>query len=262
MTTPRRKQKIKYSRKIACKHLEPKGNISTSLQALCYCPARDLTLGTRAYVCQVCAIYDPVKNNKRFSDVYDESKKLAEKKIKEREIKLEEVELREILSDEEVDLSIDEFEEEEEEAPSKFEKRKAGKADIEDSEIADITECPFCGEFFEDLASHIQSCEFAPDDASIEDIIPSKRKRKKKGPSKSSTSGTKKTEEKQKCPYCGKEFVRLGRHLSSCPKKPSDIDEKEDEEEEEEEEDEEEEDEEDEDEEEEDEEEDYEEEDY
>ncbi len=219
---PRRKQKIKYSRKVACKHLEPKGDISTSLQALCYCPARELTLGTRAYVCQVCTIYDPVKNNNRFSDVYEESKKLAEKKIKEKAIKLEEFELGEILSDEEIDLSIDEFEEDDEESPSKFEKRKAGKADLEDSEIADITECPFCGDFFEDLASHIQSCEFAPDDASIEDIMPSKPKKKKKKPGAKSGEAAGKTADKQKCPYCGKEFVRLGRHLNSCPKKPED----------------------------------------
>jgi len=227
---PRRKQKIKYSRKVACKHLKPKGNISASLQALCYCPARDLTLGTRAYVCQVCAIYDPVKSNNRFSDVYEESKKLAEKKIKEKEIKLEEFELEEIISDEEIDLSIDEFEEEEEEAPLKFEKRKAGKADLEDSDISDITECPFCGEFFEDLASHIQSCEFAPDDASIEDIIPSKPKKKKKKPDAKSGESDGKTAKKQKCPYCGKEFVRLGRHLNSCPKKPDDAENGEDEE--------------------------------
>ncbi|MFW9999524.1 MAG: hypothetical protein ACFE88_05355 [Candidatus Hermodarchaeota archaeon] len=227
---PRRKQKIKYSRKVACKHLEPKGNISTSLQALCYCPARDLILGTRAYVCQVCNIYDPVKNNQRFSDVYDESKKLAEKKIKERKIKLEEFEIGEIISDEEVDLSIDEFEEEEEEAPSKFEKRKAGKAQLEDSEEFGEVECPFCGELYADLATHISQCEFAPDDASMEDIMPLKRKRKKKGSTKRSTGVAKKTGEKQKCPYCGKEFLRLGRHLNSCPKKSSDIEEEEEEE--------------------------------
>ena len=228
---PRRKQKIKYSRKVACKHLEPKGNISTSLQALCYCPARELILGTRAYVCQVCAIYDPVKSNQRFSDVYEESKKLAEKKIREKEIKLEEFELGEIISDEEIDLSIDEFEEEDEEVPLKFEKRKAGKADLEDSEIADITECPFCGDFFENLASHIQSCEFAPDDASIEDIIPSKpKKKKRKKTSETGEGGESKSSEKQKCPYCGKEFLRLGRHLNSCPKKPADAEDEEDEE--------------------------------
>ncbi|MFW9901624.1 MAG: hypothetical protein ACFFDY_10070 [Candidatus Thorarchaeota archaeon] len=219
---PRRKQKIKYSRKVACKHLEPKGNISSSLQALCYCPARDLILGTRAYVCQVCALYDPVKSNNRFSDVYEESKKLAEKKIKEKQIKLEEIELEQIISDEEIDISIDEFEEEEEETPIKFEKRKAGKADLEDSDISDITECPFCGDFFEDLASHIQSCEFAPDDASLEDILPSKPKKKKKKSSGKSGEDEEKSTDKQKCPYCGKEFIRLGRHLNSCSKRPAD----------------------------------------
>lgn len=217
---PRRKQKIKYSRKIVCKHLEPKGNISNSLQSLCYCPTRDLTLGSRAYVCQVCALYDPAKNNRRFSEIYEESKKIAEKKIKEREIKLEAFEIAEITSDEEVDLTIDEFEEEEEEAPLKFEKRKAGKAELDDSEeFGEATECPFCGDFFADLVSHIPNCEFAPDDASIEDVLPSKPKKKRK---KTTGNGETSDAEKQKCPYCGKEFLRLGRHLNSCPKKPAD----------------------------------------
>ena len=222
---PRRKQKIKYSRKIACKHLEPKGDISKSLQSLCYCLTRDLVLGTRAYVCQVCDIYDPVKNNRRFSDLFEESKKNAEKKIKERKIRLEEFELAAIKADEEIDLSIDEFEEADEEIPLKFEKRKAGKADLEDSEEFAEVECPFCGELFDDLPSHIQSCEFAPDDASIDDILPTRaKKKKKKKVSAKNGTGEKRTTEKQKCPYCGKEFVRLGRHLNSCPKKPADDD--------------------------------------
>ncbi|MFW9829287.1 MAG: hypothetical protein ACFFEY_17055 [Candidatus Thorarchaeota archaeon] len=231
--TPRRKQKIKYSRKIVCKHLEPKGDISNSLQALCYCPVRTLTLGTRAYVCQVCNLYEAVKSNRRFSEVYEESKRLAEKKIKEREIRLEEYEIAEITSDEDIDLTIDEFEEEDEEVPVKFEIRKAGKAGLEESgEFDESTECPFCGEFFVDLATHIQDCEFAPDDVSIDDILPSKPKRKKKG-GKVTPGATKKKGEKQKCPYCGKEFVRLGRHLASCSKRPSDLKEEEEEEEEE-----------------------------
>lgn len=179
-------------------------------------------MGTRAYVCQVCTIYDPAKNNRRFSEIFDESKKIAEKKIKEKQIKLEEFEIAELKSDEEIDLSLDEFEEEDEEVPLKFEKRKAGKADLEDTELADITnECPFCGEFFENLSSHIQSCEFAPDDVSIDDIIPKKKKKKK--PSSSSPTGVtagKEEKEKKTCPYCNKEFIRLGRHLNSCPKKP------------------------------------------
>ena len=221
MFIPRRKQKIKYSRKIVCKHLEPQGNISNSLQALCYCPARDLVLGTRAYVCQVCAIYDPVKTNRRFSEVYEESKKVAEKKIKEKAIELEDFEISEITSDEEIDLTLDEFEEEEETVPLKFEKRKAGKADLKDSEEFQEVECPFCGELYDDLATHITQCEMAPDDASIEDILPTRvKKKKKKKVSATPSAGSKSTAEKQKCPYCGKEFIRLGRHLSSCPKKP------------------------------------------
>ncbi|MFW9969765.1 MAG: hypothetical protein ACFFDF_06160 [Candidatus Odinarchaeota archaeon] len=224
---PRRKQKIKYSRKIACKNLEPKGNIGNSLQSLCYCAARDLILGSRAYVCQVCWLYDPVKNSRRFSEIYEDSKKIAEKKIKEKKIKLEEFEIAEMASDYEVDLSIDEFEEEEE-AQLKYEKRKAGKGELGDSEISDITECPFCGEFFENLASHIQTCEFAPDDASLDDIIPSRSKKKKKKSSADSDEKDEGSADKKVCPYCGKEFVRLGRHISSCPKKPADAEEEED----------------------------------
>ncbi len=220
---PRRKQKIKYSRKIVCKHLEPKGNISNSLQSLCYCSARELTLGSRAYVCQVCTLYDPGKNSRRFSEVYEESKEIAEKKIKEKQIRLEEFEIAEITSDDEIDLSIDEFEEEDEEAPLKFEKRKAGKAVLDDSEdFADTSECPFCGDFFADLASHLPNCEFAPDDASIEDILPAKPKKKRKKPATTSKVKSSGATEKKKCPYCGKEFVRLGRHLNSCPKRPAD----------------------------------------
>ena len=82
-TMPRRKTKIKYSRKNACKYLTPKGDISNSLQPLCYCPERDLVLGTKAYVCQVCDLYSETK--KKITDVYQESKQEAEKKIKERE---------------------------------------------------------------------------------------------------------------------------------------------------------------------------------
>ncbi|MFX1317212.1 MAG: hypothetical protein ACFE9T_15225, partial [Promethearchaeota archaeon] len=218
---PRRKQKVKYSRKLACKYLSPKGDISNSLQPLCYCPERDLVLGTRAYVCQVCSLYS--QTNKKISEVYEESKKVAEKKIKEKKIELEEFEIAEIKADEDIDLTIDEFEEEDEEIPLKFEKRKAGKEEIEESEEFGEIECPFCGELFEDLTTHIRTCEFAPDDASIEDILPIriKRKRKKKSSTKAESNEIE-SKEKQKCPYCGREFVRLGRHLQSCPKKPED----------------------------------------
>jgi hypothetical protein len=219
MKIPRRKQKVKYSRKLACKYLTSKGDISNSLQPLCFCPERDLVLGTRAYVCQVCILYS--QTNKKISEIYDESRKVAEKKIKDKKIKLEEFEIAEIKADEEIDLTIDEFEEEDEEIPLKFEKRKAGKADIEDSEEFGEIECPFCGELFEDLASHIQSCEFAPDDASIEDVLPARAKKKKKKKAEPDEAVPK---EKQKCPYCGKEFVRLGRHLTSCPNRPEDAD--------------------------------------
>ena len=222
---PRRKQKIKYSRKTTCKHLEPKGDISNSLQPLCYCPERELILAPRAYVCQVCYLYD-AHSNVNMSEIYEESKKIAEKKIKE-ELKEFEIEVVEI--DEDVDLSIDEFEEDEDEIPLKFEKRKAGKEALEEgADFAISLECPFCGESFDDLSSHIQNCEFAPDDASIEDILPSKpKKKRKRGGSKAKAASSKAKEGtepqgKKKCPYCGKEFVRLGRHLNSCKKKPAD----------------------------------------
>ncbi len=228
ITIPRRKQKIKFSRKIVCKSLEPKGDISSSLQSLCYCPTRELILGTRAYVCQVCNLYDPAKSNRKFSEIYEEGKKIAEKKIKEKQIKLEEFKIAEIKDDDEIDLSIDEFEEEIEDMPLKFEKRKAGKADAEDSGEITSVECSFCGELFDDLSSHLQNCEFAPEDASIADLLPtrSKKKKKKKVSEKAGTDG-KEAGVKQKCPYCSREFQRLGRHLNSCPKKPKDANEEE-----------------------------------
>ena len=214
---PRRKLKVKYSRKIVCKNLEPKGDVSNNLQALCNCSVRGLVLGTRAYVCQVCTLYDPAKNTRRFSDMFEESKKIAEDKLKEFEI-------ISLSLDDEIDISINEFEEEDGDTPLKFEKRKAGKANLDDiDEISGNVECPFCGELFDDLKSHIANCEFAPEDASIEDILPNKKKKKKKTTQKSGTS-KKKATEKQICPYCKKEYLRLGRHINSCPKKPADDD--------------------------------------
>ncbi|MFX0178138.1 MAG: hypothetical protein ACFE85_18115 [Candidatus Hodarchaeota archaeon] len=221
---PRRKQKIKYSRKQACKFLSPMGDLSNSLQPLCYCPERDLILGRRAYVCQVCFLYTQI--NRNIPEIYEESRKLAEKKIKEKKIELEEFELEEVKGEEEIDLTIDEFEEEDEEVPVKFEKRKAGKEDMEGEDFTEV-ECPFCGELFDNLLTHIKTCEFAPDDASIEDVLPKRSKKKRKRRTTPTAKTTVKTEdkdgkEKQTCPYCGKEYQRLGRHISSCPKRPND----------------------------------------
>jgi hypothetical protein len=158
--------------------------------------------------------------------VYDESQKIAEQRIKERQIELEEFELARIKREEGIDLTIDEFDEFDEEIPLKFEKRKAGKADLEDTEDFAGVECPFCGEIYGDLAAHIQECELAPDDASIEDILPDKKKKKKKPTKTTRTGASKKSSaEKQVCPYCNKEFQRLGRHLNSCPKKPAETNE-------------------------------------
>lgn len=225
MTIPRKKQKMTFARKFACKHLTSMGDIANSLQPLCYCAERDLVLGKKAYVCQVCNLY--VQTNQRVSDVYEESRKGAEKKIKEKKIELEAFELAELAVDSDLDLSIDEFDEEDEEVSLKFEKRKVGKDEIDDSEEFQL-ECPFCGDVFDDLRTHLANCEFAPEDASIEDIMPSKRKKTKTKTAKA--SGTR-TKEKQVCPYCKKEFIRLGRHITSCPKRPEDDDEKEKEEE-------------------------------
>ncbi|MFX1498667.1 MAG: hypothetical protein ACFFBH_14175 [Promethearchaeota archaeon] len=195
------------------------GNISNSLQPLCFCPERDLILGRRAYICQVCAIYDPVKSNRKTQEVYEDSRKSAEKKILEKQIELEDFEYKELTGEDDVDLTIDEFEEEEAEEPVKFEKRKVGKDEIGVSQEFGDLECPFCGEIVDDLRAHIPTCEFAPDDVSIEDVLPRKKK-KKITKSKESKSGTDEGKGKKVCPYCGKEFVRLGRHLNSCPKRP------------------------------------------
>lgn len=184
----------------------------------------------RAYVCQVCYLYNPQTSGIAISDVYEQSKKIAEQKIKEERLAFE---IEDIKKDEIVDLSIDEFEEEED-IPLKFEKRKAGKTGLEEGEDFVGVECPFCGEIFDDLPSHIQNCEFAPDDASIDDILPTKpKKKRKKKPVKAKASGKKPTQKiekkkiegKKNCPYCGKEFVRLGRHLKACSKRPKDADE-------------------------------------
>jgi len=210
-----------FARKFACKHLTSMGDISNSLQPLCKCSERDLVLGKKAYICQVCALY--VLTNLRVSDIYEESRKGADKKIKEKKIELESFELAELANDSELDLSSDEFEEEDEDVSSKFEKRKAGKDEIDDSDETAL-ECPFCAELFGDLRAHLPNCEFAPDDASISDIMPSKaRKKKKPGAASSKT-----TKEKQACPYCKKEYVRLGRHITSCPQRPKDDKEEED----------------------------------
>lgn len=222
MTIPRKKQKIKFARKFACKHLTSMGDISNSLQPLCYCPERDLILGKKAYVCQVCSFY--VQTSQKFSDVYEESRKGAEKKIKEKKIELEAFELAELKGDNDLDLTFDEFEEEDDEVPLKFEKRKVGKEDLKDSDEFTEVECPFCGELSGDLRSHLPNCEFAPDDVNIADIMPAKKRKKKP---KTTAAVGKQSKEKQVCPYCGKEFIRLGRHLTSCPKKPKDAKEEE-----------------------------------
>jgi len=160
-----------------------------------------------------------VKSNRTIDDIFVESKKAAEKKIKE---KAERIEIDDLTLEDAIDLSIDEFEEDDDSLAHKFEKRKAGKGEVDsDDEFQNI--CPFCDEIFDDLASHIQNCEFAPEDASIEDVFPRGRKKRKKKPRAASTSGgSTNAKAKEKCPYCGKEFLRLGRHLNSCKKKPKD----------------------------------------
>ena len=200
-----------------------------------FCPERDLMLGTKAYVCQVCNLYIPIKSNRTIDDIFIESKKAAEKKIKE---KAERIEVDNLILDDSIDLSIDEFEEDDADLPNKFEKRKAGKGEVEDTDDEFQNICPFCDEIFDDLASHIRDCEFAPEDASIDDILPKSRKKKRKrkpGATTGAKAASDGDKDKQKCPYCGKEFQRLGRHQNSCKKKPAnaedadDIDDDEDE---------------------------------
>ena len=185
----------------------------------------------KAYVCQVCNLYSPQSSSITISEVYEKSKNIAEKKIKEKKLELK---IDVVEKDDTIDLSINEFEEDEEEIPLKFEKRKATKASLEDEEDFTGVECPFCGEVYDDLPSHIRNCEFAPDDANISDIMPSKSKKKrKKRTTKTATpkatpsgeKGEKKSQEKKICPYCGKEFLRLGRHLKACSKRPDNADE-------------------------------------
>ncbi len=212
---PRRKRKLKFTRKNACEYLEPMGDISTSRQPLCYCTKRDLVLGPKAYVCQVCEFYS--KTNQKSSQIYEKSKAQAEQSIKDEE----EIKISGLKEEEEIDLSVDEFEEEEE-IPEKYERKKTGKT-IEETAAAASVECPFCGDLFDDLRLHIPECEFAPDDVDVKDYVdltPSRSRRKKKKKRKS-------TEEKDTipCPYCGKEYIRLGRHLPYCDDRPDDADE-------------------------------------
>jgi hypothetical protein len=55
--------------------------------------------------------------------------------------------------------------------------------------------------------------------------MPSKRR---KGKKKSTATSGKDAKAKQACPYCKKEYIRLGRHITSCPQRPKDEDKKED----------------------------------
>ena len=194
------------------------GNVSTSLQPLCSCPERELILGMRAYVCQVCELYE--QTSTKITEVYQSSKSKAEKIIKEKAA--EDLEVAEIKIDEDIDLSVEEFEEEEE-INEKFEKREPGKK-IEEAEEFTEAECPFCGELFENLAGHIMNCEFAPEDVDIKEYLPSRSKRKKK--KKEPTEDKEKKEQNKKiCPYCKNGYARLGRHLPHCEKRPEDADE-------------------------------------
>ncbi|MBY8982293.1 MAG: hypothetical protein KGD57_05045 [Candidatus Lokiarchaeota archaeon] len=194
------------------------GDISNSLQPLCHCPERELVLGTKPYVCQVCELYN--QTTIKIAEVFQDSKLKAEKVIKEKE--LEALELAEIKDDDDIDLSVEEFEEDEE-ITERFEKREPVKS-IEEAEDFIEAECPFCGELFENLGSHLKTCEFAPEDVDIKEYLPSrpKRKKKKKEPS---TTTEKKEQNKKPCPYCKKDYARLGRHLPHCEARPDDPDE-------------------------------------
>lgn len=218
ISIPRRKAKVKFKKKIACENLEPLGDVSNSLQPLCYCAERDLVLGSHttmgAFVCQVCWLYSP-DGNVTAAEIYKKSKKMAEQKIpivKEIEIKDVDLELEEQL-----ELDTSEFDEieEEESVPPKFRKRSkgSGKASIK-KEYGDLTtECAFCGEFFENVEEHMLNCEFAPS----EDAAIPRRGRKPK-PAAPKAPSTEVGKAGEVCPYCGKTFQRLARHI--CKKAP------------------------------------------
>ena len=48
------------------------------------------------------------------------------------------------------------------------------------AKLSDNLECPFCGELYDDLLSHIRNCELAPDNFSLEDLMPAMPKKKSK----------------------------------------------------------------------------------
>jgi uncharacterized Zn-finger protein len=164
-----------------------------------------------------------VKSNRTIADIFTESKKTAEEKIREKE---EAFAIGDLDLGDDIELTIDEFQEEDDSFPLKFEKRKVGKGEIEDSDDFGEMICPFCDEIFDDANAHITNCELAPEDAKVEDILPErvtkkKRKRRTGSTSAKASTGPKAPQEKKKCPYCGKDFIRLGRHLNSCKKKPA-----------------------------------------
>jgi hypothetical protein len=190
------------------------GDVSNALQPLCYCSARELVLGSHgsagAFVCQVCRLYEP-DGNVTINEVYKKSKKMAEKKVPlVKEVKHEEIE----LEFEKIDLDVSEFEEEEEEEVEiiKYKKRSKGTAKpTSKKEYGELTsECPYCGDFFEDLSAHMAICEFAPSEKEMA------------GSNKTTSKGRMKKEaDTQKgdvCPYCGKTFIRLSKH--KCKKAP------------------------------------------
>jgi len=211
---PRRKTKVKFKRKIACIHLEPAGDVSNSLQPLCICPTRELVLGSHgssgAYVCQVCWLYEP-NSSIAIYEVYKKSKKIAEKKVPiVKEIKIEELEI-ELIED--IDLDVSEFLEDEDEELEviKYKKRSKGTTKVSKKDYGDLTsECPYCGEFFENLSSHMATCEFAPSEKGLG----ARRGRRPKTPVEKKSG----EEKGEICPYCGKTFIRLSRH--KCKKAP------------------------------------------
>lgn len=187
--------------------------MSNCLQPLCVCSSRELVLGSHgssgAYVCQVCEYYEP-NSNITINEVYKKSKKTAEKKIpivKKVEIKELEAELLE-----DIDLDVSEFEEEEERTKEiKYKKRSKGTSKVSKKEFGELTsECPYCGDFFEDLSAHMAICEFAPSKSKMIKT----RGRKPKPP----TEKSKDAQKGEVCPYCGKTFLRLSRH--KCKKAP------------------------------------------
>jgi hypothetical protein len=258
MTTKSTKSKT-VDAKEACVHLETLNEVSYSLQALCYCKARDLVLGKGAVVCSVCELFK--KSDSELGELYiadasedatlwDDAESFYEV-IKEEEGDEEEEDEEEDMPKKRRTRKKKVVEEEEEDDDDEEEKKKKA------AEEEKVSEELFGGKekeeeepVVEDLEKEIHEAydrkerklakarekgievvsdddldlidEF--DDEEIETELKS-RKKKKKTASKSTGSLPEVTIEitkdgKQRCPYCKKEFAAVARHVTRCKYSP------------------------------------------